>query len=193
MAFALSGGDGAAALCLAEPLFVHAQVALREAAEDHFLDRRKFCERCLDRGNGDLACRFDRVAIDAGADAGKGDRAQAVARCDLQRPAVARGQAFGLALCAATPHRSHRMDYESGGQAMALGQLGLARRAAPQKPALGQQARAGGPMNGPVDAAPAKERGVRGIDDGIDREGGEVALEGAQGGGHGVGSVMPNR
>ncbi len=47
-----------------------------------------------------------------------------------------------------------------------------------------KQLRAGGAMIAPSDPAAAKQRRIGGIDDGIQRERGEVGLNGTQGGRH---------
>ena len=68
------------------------------------------------------------------------------------------------------------MDDMPGEQSMAAGDFGAACRAAAEGAALGQQSGAGGAMNGPVDSAAAEEGLVGGVDDGIDIEAGDVAL-----------------
>ena len=58
-----------------------------------------------------------------------------------------------------------------------LGDFGVARLATVQSPALGQELRPGGTVNGPVDPSPAEQRRVGGIDDGIHFQRGNVRLD----------------
>ncbi len=58
-----------------------------------------------------------------------------------------------------------------------FGDFGVARLATVQSPALGQELRPGGTVNGPVDPSPAKQRCVGGIDDGIHIQRGNVRLD----------------
>lgn len=82
--------------------------------------------------------------------------------------AVAGGQRSVLASSAAMPDRPHGMNDMSGQQSITFGDLGVAGGAAAKFAACGQQFPAGGAMDRTVDAAAAKQRNVRRIDDGID-------------------------
>jgi hypothetical protein len=55
-------------------------------------------------------------------------------------------------------------------QAVTAGDAGFAWGTAAEAPALGQQFRTGGAMDGAVDPAAAEQRPVGGVDDRIDRE-----------------------
>ena len=55
----------------------------------------------------------------------------------------------------------------SGLELVASGDFGVAGRAAIQRAALGQQLRSSRPMDRPIDAAPAEQGRVRGVDDGV--------------------------
>src|SRR5690349_1327730 len=61
--------------------------------------------------------------------------------------------------------------------------LRLPHLAAAQKPALRYQFRPRGAVDGTVDSSAAQEGGVRGVDDGVYGEGGDVGLEGSEEGG----------
>jgi len=78
---------------------------------------------------------------------------------------------------------------------MAAGELGIARLAATQPSALGQQLGTGGAMNRAVDAPAAEQRRVGGVDDRINPQRGDVGAQRAQDGGHGVagstGKMLP--
>ena len=97
-----------------------------------------------------------------------------------ERGAIAGGEQRLLALAAAAPDRTDRMDDVPGLEAIAAGDLGGAGVAAAQGLAFGQQLRSGGAMDGAVDAAAAEQRGVGGVDDGVDverRDVGDADLE----------------
>ena len=61
-------------------------------------------------------------------------------------------------------------------KAVAAGDLRLAGRATLQRTAFGQQFRPGGAVNRPVHAAAAEQGFVGRVDDGIDRQPGDIAL-----------------
>jgi hypothetical protein len=74
-----------------------------------------------------------------------------------------------------------------GGQVVAARDLRPAGRTAAERAALGEESRAGGAVDGAVDATAAQQRGVGGVHDGVDGERGDVDLDGAEargGGGH---------
>ena len=69
------------------------------------------------------------------------------------------------------------MDDVPRGQAVALGDLGVAGLAAVQRAALFQKLRAGRAMDRAIDAAAAQQAFVGGVDDRIDVEPGDVAFD----------------
>ena len=75
------------------------------------------------------------------------------------------------------------MDDEARGQGKSPGQACFAGRATHtgahqgQGTAGGEQARAGGMMDGPIDTAAAKQGLVGGVDDGVDAELGDIAVK----------------
>ncbi|MNV71686.1 hypothetical protein D3C71_1647210 [compost metagenome] len=100
----------------------------------------------------------------------------------LQGFPIAVGEQRRLVTVAVLPDRADGMDDMAGRQVVAGGGAHLAGRAAHARPdlrqglALGQQARAGRPMDRTVHAAPAKQGFVGRIDDRIHRQGRDVAL-----------------
>ena len=99
---------------------------------------------------------------------------------ERKRGAIAGGEQRVLALAAAAPDRTDRMDDVPGLEAIAAGDLGGTGVATAQGLALGQQLGAGGTMDGAVDAAAAEQRGVGSVDDGVDverRDVGDADLE----------------
>src|SRR4051812_8362472 len=83
------------------------------------------------------------------------------------------------------PDRTDGVDHVPGRQAIAFGDLGIAGLAAVERPALGQQLLTRGTMDRAIDPAAAEQRFIRGVDDGVHREGDDVGLDGAEGRGHG--------
>src|SRR5205809_498820 len=61
-----------------------------------------------------------------------------------------------------------------GRQAVATGDLGIAGFAAAQRAAFGQQLGPGSIMDRAINAAPAKERRIRRVDDGVNAQRGDV-------------------
>ena len=72
------------------------------------------------------------------------------------------------------PDRPNGMDHMPRRQAVALGDLGVAGLAAVERPALGQQLGPRRTMDRAIDAAPAKERRIRRVDDGVNAQCGDV-------------------
>ena len=75
----------------------------------------------------------------------------------------------------ALPDRPDGVDHVAGGEVVAERRLGVAEGTAPQLAAGVAQPGPGGPVDGAVDAATAEKRRVRGIYDGMDVFGRDVA------------------
>ena len=73
------------------------------------ISRSSFSAARVD-GDRDLRRELDRIAVDAGRDRGKRDRATAQGGRDLERAPVARGEQRGLPALAAAPDRADRVD-----------------------------------------------------------------------------------
>jgi hypothetical protein len=69
------------------------------------------------------------------------------------------------------------MDHMLGLQPISLGDLGIAGLATMQHAALGNELGTRGAMDRAVDAAPAEQRRVRGVDDGVNAQSGDVSSE----------------
>jgi hypothetical protein len=93
---------------------------------------------------------------------------------ELDRAAIARGERLVLAFAAAMPHRPDGMNDMPRRQLVAFGDFGVAGLAAVKRAALSEQLRPGGAMDRPIDAAAAQQRGIRGVDDGINAQCGDV-------------------
>ena len=75
-----------------------------------------------------------------------------------------------LAVAAAVPDRPDGVDHMPRRQPIALGDLGVAGLAAMQRAAFGEQLRTGCAMDRAVDAAAAEQRGIGGVDDGVNAQ-----------------------
>ena len=128
-----------------------------EATKDHPRQRRCFRQRIgnsVDR-NGRRA--VGRKTIDAGGDGGIRDRAKAVGLAKLEPTAVTRGKQLILALMATMPDRPDGVDHMFRGEPVALGDLGIARLAAMQCAAFGEQLGPGSTMDRAIDATAAEK------------------------------------
>ena len=143
---------------------------LREATEDHARQRRRCGQRIGDGCDRDSGCAISRETVDASGNRRECDRGQAIRLTQLQRAAIAGGEQFVLALPAAVPNRSNGMDHVLGLQPITSGDFGVAGVAAVQCAAFGKQFGPRGPMDRAIDAAPAKERRIGGVDDGINAQ-----------------------
>lgn len=95
-----------------------------------------------------------------------------------KRIAIAVGEESGLAILAAVPHRSDGMYDMVGGKPVAVGPLRFTRLAAAQQSTFRNEVRSGRPMDCPVDATAAEQRGVRRVDDGIHGQRRDIGLQG---------------
>ena len=125
-----------------------------------------------------------RVPVGAGADRRERHRRGADLVGDLQAAAVAARQEPGLAGVAAAPDRPDGVDHEPGGEPEPRGGLGVAERAPVQLAAGIEEVGAGGPVDRPVDPAPAEQGGVGRVDDGVDVLRGDVAERDLEPGAH---------
>ena len=81
--------------------------------------------------------------------------------------AVARGQQRVLIVPASVPDRADRVDDVPCGELVTTGDLRVACGTAAERTALGQQFGSRATVDGPVNASPAEQRGVGGVDDRI--------------------------
>lgn len=145
------------------------------ADHPHPLRQVVLCQKVhdgLQRHRGGLG---QGIAVDPGGDGWEIHGADAVLRRQGQAGAVAGGQQGGLAMAAALPDGAGGVEHILGLQAIAPGQFGLPGLTAVQRPALRQQLRPGGGMDGAVHAAAAQQRGVGGVGDGLRVRLGDVA------------------
>ena len=93
---------------------------------------------------------------------------------ELNGAAIAGGEQFILAFTAAVPYRADGMDDMLRRQSIAAGDFGLAGRAAIERAAFGKQFGPGAAVDRAIDAAPAKQRRIRGVDNRVNAERGDV-------------------
>jgi hypothetical protein len=138
-----------------------------KAAEDHPRQRRRFGQP-IDNGlDGNAGRTIRGETINACRDGGVRDRAEAVGLTELKGAPIARREQRIFVLMAAVPDRANGMDHVFGGEPIALGDLGVAGLAAAKRAAFGEQLRPGGAVDGAIDATTAEQRGIRGVDDGV--------------------------
>ena len=126
-------------------------------------------------GYRDFRGPVQRIAVNSGADGGKGQARQAMLRSQRQAVAVARPEQVRLAVLATVPDRPHSVDDVAGGQAVAVRDHRLAGGAAADGAACLKQLRPGGAMNRPIDSAAAEQALIGSVDDGVHRQLGDVA------------------
>ena len=86
-----------------------------------------------------------------------------------------------LVRCAAEPDGADGVDHVTGGERIALREPALAHGTAAELDALGEELAARGAVDGAVHAAASEKRAVGGIDDGVDIERRDVALDDGDG------------
>ena len=83
---------------------------------------------------------------------------------------VAGGKRVVFTLAAAAPDRTDRMDHMPRRQPITPGDFGIAGFAAVERAAFGQQLGPGSIMDRAINAAPAKERRIGRVDDGVNAQ-----------------------
>ena len=126
------------------------------------------------RRNRDLGGAIGGKAIDAGGNRGKGNRSQAVRLAQLDGAGVARRQRFIFAAAAAIPDRTDGVNDMPRRQPISPGNLGIAGLAAMEGAAFGEQLGPRRAMDRAIDAAPAEQGRIGGVDDGVNAQGGDV-------------------
>jgi len=89
---------------------------------------------------------------------------------EFQRAAVTGSEQIVFAEAAAVPHRPNRVDHVGGLEPITPGDLGIAGLAAVERTTFGDEIGACGTVNGPIDAAAAEQRRIRGVDDGVNAQ-----------------------
>ena len=126
-------------------------------------------QRFYRRGDRNFRGTFCWKPEHAGRDRGKRHRLEIVVLAELDRTAIARGELLILPTVAAVPDRPDGMDHVSRWKEISS-DPGIAGYAAVERPAFGQQLGPGCIMDRAIDAAPAKERRIRRVDDGVNAQ-----------------------
>jgi hypothetical protein len=103
-----------------------------------------------------------------------------VGLADFDGAAIARRQRMVFAQVTATPDRTDGMNHMPRRQPIGIGDLGVAGLAAMQRAAFDQQLRPGRAMDRAIDAAAAEQRGIRGVDDGVNAQACDVGNDNFQ-------------
>jgi hypothetical protein len=135
----------------------------------------------------ELAHRLERdqarlaagIAVHAGAQRREGDALAAVVDGQLQACVVAAREKLCRRVAFPPVDGPDGVYDLLARQLVPIGDLRAARGAAVERLALVEEVGAGRAVDGAVDAAPAKQRVVGGVDDGVDGEGGDVSLDDA--------------
>ena len=106
--------------------------------------------------------------------AGNATDSRCVVTAKLDRTAIARGELLILPTITTVPDRPDGMDHMPRRKEISFGDLGVAGLAAVERSALGQQLGPGRIMDRAIDAAPAKQRRIRRVDDGVNAQRGDV-------------------
>jgi hypothetical protein len=86
---------------------------------------------------------------------------------EFDRVAIAGSEQFVLTRVAAVPDWSDGVNHMLGRQPIPAGDFGVAGRAAIQRAAFDKQLGPGRPMDRAINAAPAEQGRIRGVDDGV--------------------------
>ncbi len=86
---------------------------------------------------------------------------------EFERAAIARSQRLILTLASAMPDRPYGVNHMPRREPVASGYFGIARAATAEAAALGQQLRSRGAVDRAVDTTAAEQRGIGGVDDGV--------------------------
>jgi hypothetical protein len=140
---------------------------VRKAAKDHAGDRRRRGQRFKDRRDRDRCRAIGGETVDPGGNGGKGNRTKAVGVAEFDGAAIARCQSGIFALAAAVPDRADGMNHVPRRQPIARRDFGIAGGAAVERAAFRKKLRPGRAMDRAIDTAAAEQRGVRGVDDGV--------------------------
>ena len=97
-----------------------------------------------------------------------------MALTQLDRARIAGCQRLIFATAAVVPDRTNGMNHMPGGQLVTQGDFGPAGFAAMERAAFGEKPGPGGTMDRAIDATPAEQGGVRGVDDGVNAQSRDV-------------------
>ena len=163
-----------------EYVLVDCQICSAEAAENDVL-KMVVMERFLsqigfDGVDGNFCRGFWGITVCAGADAGECYALNTVFASQGQAVLVAVCKSLWFTVQPILPVRADRMDNVFRSEFKTWGYTCLPYRAASNAAACFQQVRPGGTVYCPINTASTQQRGVGGIDNGINLQGGDVGL-----------------
>ena len=161
-------------------LSVDREIVLGETAEHDGVDGVVTSESGSNSGYGERRRTFDGIAVHPGADGWKRDGVQSVRDYKLDRATIAGHQQLRLAVHSAAPDWSDRMDDVPCLQPVAARHLRVTRGASAQPTAFLLQLRPCGAMYRAIHSTAPEQRRVRGVDDRVNVEGGDVRLYGRE-------------
>lgn len=160
--------------------FVQSATVAGKAAEHHARDIRR-CGQCFGNGgNRDAGRAIGGETIDAGGNGREGYRRQRAGLAQFERAAIAGREQLILARTAAVPDRPHRMNHMPGREPVSVGNPGVAGCTATKRAAFGEQFGTGAAMDRAIDPAAAEQRRIRGVDDGVNAQTGDIGNDNFQ-------------
>src|SRR4051812_28183612 len=153
--------------------------------DEHPVDVRILVEVHSNLRDGNLRRTRQWEAIGAGRDGGECDRYRPDRRGQLETFAIARSEELVFSGVPTLPDRTDRMDDPLRGQVKSRREPSLAGRATADLAGGFQEAGPGGAVDRAIDPAATEERAIRRVDDGIDRQRGDIGLDDVDAIGHG--------
>ena len=135
--------------------------------ENYFLGIIVSCEKFARRFECNLRGFLNRITVSAATDRRKRQCFDFIFHRKLQRVAVAICQRLRLAMFSTTPDRPDCVNDESSWQTISARDFSFAWTTTAQRAAFGEQFRACGAVNRPIDAATAEKRCVRSVHNGV--------------------------
>src|SRR5262245_7531971 len=148
-----------------------------EAAEHDALNGGLLAQTVEHGGDGDACGVIRREAVDAGRDGREGDRREPMFGSERQTVAVAGSEQQVLAAFSTVPDRSNRVNHVARRKPEARRDLRLSSLAAAKSGASLGKSGSCGTVDSAADASARSKHLVRGVDDGVDFERGDVAFD----------------
>lgn len=139
-----------------------------ETHDNGLLKLGRALECFSDFPEGNSARPVHRKTVGACADRWKRNPGYSAFPGNLETTPVTAGQEFLLPVLSPAPDRTNGVDHPSGRKPIAFRDFRVSGLATAERAAFGEQFRACGPVNGPINTAAAQQGGIRRIDDGLD-------------------------
>lgn len=152
------------------------KITIGKADTVNLLNRSIEFQALVNFPKGDAGGAVEGEGINSSADAGEGDGFEFVFPNQPEAVAVAVGEVLVFIIVSAVPHGADGVDDKSRGQIVAGGDLGFAGIASAEGFAVAVQPFPRRAMDGGIHTAPAEQGRIGGIDNGIDRQRRNIAL-----------------